>query len=441
VSRCAAARAALLVGVFALLAGSPTGHRGDARYTLLLTESLLHERSFDLARWFAPDAEPSQLRRDGDLPYQVHRVGAAVYHYFPPGSALLSTPMVAVLNIFGISALDDAGRLDKRGARRLHRVIAALLVTLFGALVYAQARLLLTETWSVGLALAAVFSTQGWSVASRALYSHTWQIALVAAALLLVLRHARGRGALHPAWLATLLSWAYFTRPTAALSVAAVGLYLLLRARRALPAYVATGLAWLGLFCLYSQVLYADWLPPYFLASRLGNPRFGEALLGNLVSPARGVFVFLPQLLFVAWLCLRYRARLPDPMLVALAGGFLVCHWLVVSSFGHWWGGHGFGPRFMTDALPWLALLALQGLRAWRDAAAQRPPAAVRRTRLEAAVGACLLGVALLIHGGGALSRCGHRWNVEPASVDERPERIWDWSDSQALAPWRCSRR
>ena len=40
----------------------------------------------------------------------------------------------------------------------------------------------------------------------------------------------------------------------------------------------------------------------------------------------------------------------------------------------------------------------------------------------------------VVIHAGGALSRQGMLWNALPRSVDEAPERIWDWSDPQWLA-------
>jgi hypothetical protein len=55
-------------------------------------------------------------------------------------------------------------------------------------------------------------------------------------------------------------------------------------------------------------------LPPYYLpgtAVTVGdNSTFGEALLGNLISPARGLFVFSPVLIFAIggfWLAMRTR--------------------------------------------------------------------------------------------------------------------------------------
>ncbi len=53
----------------------------------------------------------------------------------------------------------------------------------------------------------------------------------------------------------------------------------------------------------------------------------------------------------LAWwglVLLRYRryflAYCAMGLLVAVMGAILLLHWLIISSFPHWWAGHSYGP-------------------------------------------------------------------------------------------------
>ena len=83
------------------------------------------------------------------------------------------------------------------------------------------------------------------------------------------------------------------------------------------------------------------------------------ALAGNLVSPARGLFIFCPLVvLSVVGVVVRWRAGELTAFWKALAV-IPVVHWIVISAFKHWWGGDSYGPRFFTDLMPVLVVLAL----------------------------------------------------------------------------------
>ena len=114
-------------------------------------------------------------------------------------------------------------------------------------------------------------------------------------------------------------------------------------------------------------------------------------------------------------------------------GVLLVAHWLTLSLFPHWWGGHYYGPRLFADALPWLLALSALATAAWRRATLCHPQGR-GRWRLEQAVAALLVLLAVVINGAGALSEETRYWNDRPVNVDDRPERVWDWSDPQFLA-------
>ena len=114
-------------------------------------------------------------------------------------------------------------------------------------------------------------------------------------------------------------------------------------------------------------------MPDYYQPNRVSvSGTFGEAMLGNLVSPARGLFVYSPVLLLaLSGLVLALRQR-EERLLSACFAIIVVMHWLVVSRFPHWWGGHSYGPRFMTDIVPFLAYFVAFNLEALRKVSGRK---------------------------------------------------------------------
>ncbi|HUG37605.1 MAG TPA: hypothetical protein VML54_11675, partial [Candidatus Limnocylindrales bacterium] len=232
---------------------------------------------------------------------------------------------------------------------------------------------------------------------------------------------------------ATLLAWSYFVRPTNVVAILAVTAYLLACHRGLFLRYALTGGAWLALFVVYSWVHFGAVLPAYYRAHRLGVGKLKLAAAGILVSPSRGVLVFVPTLFFVAYLIVRYRRRLPQPRLALIALATVVGHVAVVSGYWQWWAGHSYGARFTTGLVPWFALLAILGLRAMLDSREVGGPGVAGRG-WEHAAAATLLAVSLFVNGRGATSEATVEWNSRPVDIDEAPRRAFDWRRPQFLA-------
>jgi hypothetical protein len=100
----------------------------------------------------------------------------------------------------------------------------------------------------------------------------------------------------------------------------------------------------------------------------------------------------------------------------------IALHWLAISRFGQpWWGGHSYGPRFMTDVLPFLVYFV---------AFACKPSTVAEGGRAGIAGGVALLaGVSVLMHAQGALNFEPYQWNGAPISIDRAPSRLWSWRD------------
>jgi hypothetical protein len=72
-----------------------------------------------------------------------------------------------------------------------------------------------------------------------------------------------------PIWLATLLAWMIFVRPTAAVAIAGVTLYLWLLQRRAIATCLIVLSAWMLIFVQYWMLFFGQVLPDYY---RQGRP-------------------------------------------------------------------------------------------------------------------------------------------------------------------------
>jgi len=396
----------------------------DSSYSMLLSQSLLDHRSFALDHYSLPPA------------YQLETINGHTYYRFPPGTSVLSTPFVWVLNRLGVSAANADGTYNPRGEMMIEAGLAALLMALLAGIFFFTARLLLPDRWSAVVALGGALGTQVYSTASRALWSETWGILLLGIVVLLLLAHETGKRSLNPILLGTLLSWTYFVRPTFAVPIAAISIYLFLSHRRLFLRYAVTGAAWCAAFVFYSQFHFHQYLPNYYFANRLLFNVFWTALAGNLISPARGLLVYVPVLIFVFYLLIRFRKHVSHPRLVWLSLSICIVHLIAVSGFPHWWAGHSFGPRFTTGLVPWLVLLAILGTRAMLDWQEEEGKQHARSFawRVQLFCGGLLLFVSVVINTLGATSHTTWLWNVRPRGVDEHPERLWDWRQPQFLA-------
>ena len=432
--------AAIVAVTAVVFLSSPVYIFTDSHFALLLSHNIARHSDLRLDTYLAQPLDARLLRhRPTSRLYQVATVDGHSYYAFPIGSSVLSIPFIAACEALGLSPVRADGGYDFDGELAMQRRLASLLMAVLAGTFFLMARVLLSTGWSVVVALGGVLGTQVWSTASRVLWSHTWGLLLLGIVVLMLVawefRHAR----LRPVLLASLLAWMYFVRPVHSIAIVTITVYVVLRTRdrKVFTWYAVTGAAWLLLFVAGSYHYLGQLFPPYYLHRGF---LFGTTIsvlkayvfraAGHLVSPSRGMLVYLPVTLFIGYLLIRYRKTLPSMPLTALGLANLVGLGVVVSGFRHWWGGHSYGPRLLTESVPWLVLLAILGVAGMRRA----PETARARRAFELAIGGALLLLSVAIHARGALSWDTVIWNFFPVDVDQRPQRLWQWREAQMLA-------
>ena len=149
---------------------------------------------------------------------------------------------------------------------------------------------------------------------------------------------------------------------------------------------------------------------------------FFEALAGHLISPSRGFLVFVPAILIVIYNAMRYRKEIQAKTAFRMALAVILMHWIVISLFVNWWAGYSYGPRLVTDVLPWVFLIALLGI------------AASQKSLTYQIVVVVLVAISILIQAQGACCQEVWRWNAHPIDVDQDHSRVWSLHDPQFLA-------
>lgn len=409
---------------------SPVRMRTDSIWSIPIALSVLHEGDLDEYRQ-ATDA----------LPHGLAESQGSRFSTFPVGASLVAVPFLALADAF--AAVPWPIEAVARQADRWREASWAtgdvplgffdtteLLVASFCAVVAVLCFFVLvsrfaTPRTALFLTVVLAVGSPVYSTATRGLWQHGPAMMFVLAAWAVATRGTHLDSVWRDAAAGALAGAALVCRPTVLVPLVLLAFFVARhRSVRALAVSLVGSLAVLVPWLVSTHAIWGTWLPACYRASRLeASPAlFAEALLGNLISPSRGLLVFLP---LVVLLPLAWRAAREPGERRTLAWGSIVVllvHWVTISRFPHWWGGHAYGPRLFTDVVPF----ALLGLAPWLDEVlSARGP---RRTAVFALAAACVV-----IHTRGAVSKATWAWNLEPVSVDEAPARLWDWRDPQFL--------
>ncbi len=312
----------------------------DSRWSILTTLSIIREHNTDLNEY-------QILLRDNKY-HDTQTIGDKVYSLSPAAVALTAVPFVLIYN-----QVTDVRAITARDIPTgIEHVVAIFYVALAAVFIYLIAqRLIGKEAYALLAVFVFAFCTSAWSTASLALFMHGPSILMLSIALYLLLR-ADDRPALAQ-FVALPLAFSYVLRPTNAIPLALLSIYVAMQYRKFMLRYLLWGLLIAVPFIAYNFKVYGSPLSTYYHESEFfSTSHLLEGLAGTLVSPARGLLIYSPILLFsFVGFYLKIRDKSFGRLDYFLAA-VIVFHWLTISSFNPWWGGHSYGPRYFTDMIP-----------------------------------------------------------------------------------------
>ncbi len=223
-------------------------------------------------------------------------------------------------------------------------------------------------------------------------------------------------------WAGFALALAAANKPGNALMALALLVYWLRYHRDKLLSFCLPLFVFGSLVLFYNLYFFGHALginPNPFLRGNLGeridfsHSTMWHGLAGLLASPNRGLVIFIPWIVFSFWGAVRlWMEKTYDwgRYLVLGVVAMLIGH----ARFWGWWGGWCYGPRYLTDLLPFFAFFFIP---VW--------PRIGTSSLLRATFCLATL-VALWVQIVGAyLYRIGV-WDARPLSVDHDTGRLWD---------------
>ncbi|MCB0232558.1 MAG: hypothetical protein KDH90_26120 [Anaerolineae bacterium] len=214
---------------------------------------------------------------------------------------------------------------------------------------------------AVLVALLFGLTTPAW-VYSKALFREPWAAAGLIAALYFAVRFRKNRSFFSLTLAAACSAIAVTTRTTTSVVLPFLLLYTLaaiLETRRATPQrrirrvpLLLFALLLIGLAAANIGLVVDQYRP---LAPKLLQVlTYAKALSGILASPGRGLLIYTPVLVMsLVGLYPFYRRHRREALVIC---GSFVVYVLMLAAYLKWWGGWGWGPRFLLPFLPYLML-------------------------------------------------------------------------------------
>ena len=361
----------LFMVTFAVFWISPILNVADSQYSMLLSESILSRHTVFLDGYRFPpdvaittrDAPPMTPALASGYSYQLGIVHGHVMYLYPHGSSLLSLPFVAIANLFGIHTADAHNSYSRRGAGIIQKTLAALLMAVLTVLIFRTALLLLGPGEGLILALGCAFGTQSGAQRPCDVVEHLADTARAdrdprTAAQRSLQAAAKASAAGDNTFVDVLLP-AYRINSYCGTHC----VYVLVSSPRLHHIRRHRGIM-VAAFVAYSRLAFGQWIPGYYTESHFAIHNFAVALAGLLISPSRGLFIIVPVTVFVLYRVARYWRWMPERPLAAAALAIVALLIISTAAWPIWWGGWSYGPRILTDTVPWFVLLAILGLAA-----------------------------------------------------------------------------
>jgi len=336
-------------------------------------------------------------------------------HYvssYPIGAAIFALPFYVVSAIGGMPG-------NSWFTVELEKFSASLIVLTSIIIFYFTVQRLVHRSAALIISIIYALATSSFSVSSQALWQHGASQLCVTAALYCLVRGSKET--IWSSFAGFPAAFAVVCRPTDALLVAPIGLYVLIHQTRQFPRFVLCGIPPILFQLVYNNHYFDNPFRTQFEVAQKdfwSTPIF-EGLANILFSPSRGLFIYSPVLIFaIIGMILSWRKS--GILLLRYLSIGAVANILLYSKFFCWWGGYTYGPRLLADATPILCLFLIETKTLFSKSFFKM---------------AFLILAAFSITAHAIGSYADHmRWNAD-LEINTHPEVGWDWTDNQLINP------
>jgi hypothetical protein len=358
----------VLVCGFVYLANHQAAFVGDTvpNSLLALLWILNHQLNFDAFR---------DSKFYGGFYFLIEALNGHLTSLYPIGAAIVTLPIyglfaiaLCLLNdwdgrLLGVTtAIDLTSQNFNLTRLALEKLAATLATTLSVVLFYLAANLKFDKLSALVSTFVYAFATSTWTISSQSLWQHTASNLVLTAVMLGFLKANRVSGSPRRLLLIAvglLLGVFSGIRPLNLIFDLATIVYAIatyrIESRFLLLGCVSTlpSLVWNAYYFGVENLLVGGYLYVAQLMS-YSFKQFVEGFLGLLVSPARGLLIYSPILLYAvpgALQVWRLRSGKDEKLLLSLTIASLVM-FFNYCFYSVWGGGTSYGPRFLSDALP-----------------------------------------------------------------------------------------
>lgn len=407
----------------------------DSSWTIHVAMSIIKEKDLDLDEYI-----DDSMNFKEDLKWRIR--DGHYYSFYPVTVSIMALPVVYVIDktlqplLSAFPYLDEylKNLIKKKYNRTVDNInvitiypgvemlIASLIISLASVFIYFIARLYLDIKYSLLFVFIFAFCTSTWSIASRALWQHCPSILMLTIVLYLILLSKKNPKLIQ--FVGPFLALSYFVRATNGISVLWITTFVFVEYRKYFIKYALGGILIGSLFPLFNILVYHKLFPPY--QKIFSNPNFFEAMLGNLISPSRGLFLFSPIFLFSIYgIFIKFNKKQFENLDSTLLG-IILLHWILMSSYIHWWSGWAIGYRYLCDMIPYLMYFLIPVMIKLKDMKGLNKI-------LLLTVFSFLMVFSFWVHYRSANNWEVWLWNAKPNNIDWNPQRLWDWNDIQFL--------
>lgn len=438
----------IFIAVFAVLFSARATQIYDSQFLFLTSYTVYHDQSLNIRPYIDFQGLRETVYKLMPTNVYVKNVdGVEQWRYgYPNLNAYLSIPYVFIMDKLGYKMVaGNPQRWWLANETYLQKIYCAILMALYAVILFQLARLWLNTQLSVLVVIVLTFGSSIASVLSRALWMDTYASFFLLLAIYHLAKNCRRPEKLNLFFLIATTAVSIMCKPTYAIPALSVILWsLIINYRKTILVIVGCVFVAIG-GALYNYLIQG---------SILGNYHFGSfdgfsatRIVGLLISPARGMFVYWSWAFFLFCLLgVFYKKLLPEEKtLIKISLLPLILTIVLLSFFWFWHGGPGYGPRLLIPAMPWLFLVLIILINTFYNSIISSKNnlenSENRQITIKPAyktliiIGLVTSLWAIMVNIFGANQNKAHdQWYRLPLEGKTIDSRMWDWSDPPFLA-------